>query len=228
METFENVLIVILYIVLAASVIAGIVTANKDLVKSRGERLSIVYSIWLSVKFFFLVGIIVALISGGILSYIAEGLMKTLLDVCLFLVASFFTYKVTIKKIYRKKNDIDEDQKYFAQHLNEVKLEQEPTDDHKNCPFEGRILAEKDNVVFGFNMPKKAEILKINSDWSVSIPQKSSFGWIDKDGGIHKGFPDPIGGKINYNATLSSSIVAKLKFDSLYIDNEKVGDLVKW
>ena len=94
-----------------------------------------------------------------------------------------------------------------------------------SCPFKGRILADKDTTVLGFNWTAKQTIFEIHDDWKVTSPKDSSLGWIDTNGGIHKGQPL---GEIDPKATLSSAVIAKIVGSSLYVGNNKVGEFVKW
>ncbi|MGM0453853.1 MAG: hypothetical protein ACQERN_11870 [Thermodesulfobacteriota bacterium] len=95
-----------------------------------------------------------------------------------------------------------------------------------DCPFEGRILVDKETKVLGFEWPYKATAFLINKDWSVSTENDKDFGWIDVDGEIHKG--KPFGG-IDPKATLSGGNTGfKINGSSLWAKNEKIGDLVKW
>ena len=101
-----------------------------------------------------------------------------------------------------------------------------PVIDNKvTCPFKGRILADKDTTVLGFNWPAKETIFKIHEDWKVSTPKDFSLGWIDVNGGIHKGRPF---GEIDPKAILSGEVIAKVVGDSCYIGNDKIGQMVKW
>jgi hypothetical protein len=93
------------------------------------------------------------------------------------------------------------------------------------CPFAGRVLADKDTKVFGFNWPAKETIFHIAEDWKVSTMKDLDFGWIDVNGAIHKGRPF---GKIDPKAVLYSDAVAKISGPCLYVGSEKVGQLVKW
>ena len=94
-----------------------------------------------------------------------------------------------------------------------------------SCTFKGRILADKDTTVLGFNWTAKQTIFDIRDDWKVTSPKDYSFGWIDINGGIHKG--EPLG-EIDPKATLSSTVIAKIVGLGLYIGNDKVGELVRW
>jgi hypothetical protein len=94
-----------------------------------------------------------------------------------------------------------------------------------SCPFKGRILAEKDTTVLGFNWTAKQTMLEIHDDWKVTSPKDFSFGWIDINGGIHKGQPL---GEIDQKATLSSAVVAKIVGSGFYVGNNKIGEFVNW
>ncbi len=100
----------------------------------------------------------------------------------------------------------------------------QPTNENKGstCPFAGRVIADKEVKAMSFTWPIKATIFVIDDDWKVSS-KDSSFGWIDKNGQIREGLKgDP-------EATLSlGKIVGKIINNGLYVNNEKVGDLVKY
>jgi hypothetical protein len=91
------------------------------------------------------------------------------------------------------------------------------------CPYKGRILVDKDTKVLGLNWTAKQIAFEIRDDWMVATPNDRSFGWIDANGGIHKGRPL---GKIDPKATLSSGVIAKIQGSGLWVGNEKVGELV--
>jgi hypothetical protein len=93
----------------------------------------------------------------------------------------------------------------------------------EKCPHKGRVLADKDAKVLGFNWTAKQTVFEIHDDWTVTTPTDRSFGWIDANGGIHKGRPL---GKIDPKATLSSNVMAKIQGSGLWVGNEKVGELV--
>jgi hypothetical protein len=94
-----------------------------------------------------------------------------------------------------------------------------------SCPFKGRILAGKDKTVLGFNWTAKETMFQIQEDWRVTTLKDSSFGWIDINGGIHRGKPL---GQIDPKATLSSGVIAKIVGSGLYVGNDKVGEFAKW
>lgn len=94
-----------------------------------------------------------------------------------------------------------------------------------SCPFKGRILADKDTTVLGFNWRAKETIFQIQEDWKVTTPRDTSFGWIDVNGGIHRGRPL---GKIDPQATMSSGVIGRIVGSNLYVGSDKVGDFVKW
>jgi tetratricopeptide (TPR) repeat protein len=94
------------------------------------------------------------------------------------------------------------------------------------CPYEGRVLAEKETKVLGFKWPYQSEIFKIHKNWKVTTLKDSSFGWIDVKGEIHKGVPF---GGIDPNATLSCGYTGlKIWHSGCYNGNDKIGSLVKW
>jgi len=90
------------------------------------------------------------------------------------------------------------------------------------CPFAGRILVDKETEVLGFKWTAKETIFTIDNDWNVKSNGKD-FGWIDKKGQIRKGIKD------DPDATMSfREIIGRVKNNTFYIDNNKVGELVKW
>ncbi len=97
--------------------------------------------------------------------------------------------------------------------------------DSVKCAYTGRILADKDTTVLGFNWSAKQTAFEIHDDWSVSTPNDHSFGWIDIQGGIHKGRPL---GVIDPKATLSSGVIAKVQGSTLWVGSEKIGELAGW
>ncbi len=93
------------------------------------------------------------------------------------------------------------------------------------CPYEGRVLAEKETKVLGFRWPYQAEIFKIQKNWKVKTPNDSSFGWIDVNGEIHKGIPY---GGIKPHEKLSGGFTGiKIWHSGCYKGNDKIGSLVK-
>ncbi|MDA3930312.1 MAG: hypothetical protein PF541_15285 [Prolixibacteraceae bacterium] len=97
-----------------------------------------------------------------------------------------------------------------------------------SCPFVGRIIVDTEIQVLGMNWPSQSTIFTIKDDWKVDS-KKSSFGWIDKNGVIHKGIPETdFNGKVNYHTIFSGGVVGEIKHDGLYVDVKKVGKLSKW
>jgi hypothetical protein len=89
-----------------------------------------------------------------------------------------------------------------------------------NCPFQGKVIADKDVNVLGFTWPSQTTLFTINHNWEVFL-KGSLFGWIDIKGQIRKGI------KGNSQETLSSGeIIAKIIGRGFCVDNVKVGELV--
>ena len=95
-----------------------------------------------------------------------------------------------------------------------------------SCPYEGSILSHKETTVLGFIYPYMSPIFKISNDWKVFTTDGSIFGWIARNGEIHKDNIMP-GSEVNIDASLSGNIIGKIQGNSLYVNNEKVGDLLK-
>lgn len=235
MKSFETAIIIILFVVLAVSILAGIVNGNRQLEQSQNwSRLSIVYNLWLIIKFLFIGVLLSALISGAIRSFIKDDITKLIIDVLIIGLASFIGYEISRKKVFAKMRDID-DINLIAKNMThnggtsaETFVKDESgNSEYELCPFAGRIITQTETTVLGFRYPTNKEIFTIKSDWSVSTPNNLSFGWIDAYGEIHDGFPDRINGKINYKATLHGKVIAKLKFEFLFVDGEKLGSFVK-
>ena len=93
------------------------------------------------------------------------------------------------------------------------------------CPFNGRLIVPKDTKVLGFDWPSHSTAFIIKNDWSVATETNGDFGWIDKNGEIHKG--RPLGG-IDPKATLSGGNTGlKISGNACWEGNEKIGELVK-
>lgn len=106
------------------------------------------------------------------------------------------------------------------EYINKPSIEVEK--ENLSCPFAGRIIADKEEEVFGFAWPSKATILEIDKNWNVTSNHEH-FGWIDVKGQIRKGL------RSNPNEYLSPGrIIGYIKFDNLYVDDKKIGKLVNW
>jgi hypothetical protein len=92
------------------------------------------------------------------------------------------------------------------------------------CPFAGKIVADTTVKFLGQDWPKLKEVFTIHPDWKVSTAMDRDFGWVDQDGGIHKGLP--LGGRIKPWEVLSSDVIAKISGAELYAGNAKVGDFI--
>lgn len=95
-------------------------------------------------------------------------------------------------------------------------------DEIEKCPFKGRVIADTDTSVLGYNYPSKSTIFSIDNDWKVSSNGKV-IGWIDKSGQIREGMKGDI------SATMTPGrIIGKISDNLLYIENQKAGEFVKW
>jgi len=98
------------------------------------------------------------------------------------------------------------------------------TTENEACPYVGNIVADATVKFLGMDWPKLKRIFTIHADWRVSTETDRDFGWIDKEGGIHKGLP--LGAKIRPWEVLSSNVIAKISGSALYAGNTKIGNLI--
>jgi len=104
-----------------------------------------------------------------------------------------------------------------------IKQEKIQSNNTNNCPFVGKVIADKDVQIFYIDWTKKETIFTITNEWRVLTKYDSKFGWIDIDGRIHKGIIFDVDPKAIMSGELTE---LEIQQNYLYNRKEKIGELI--
>jgi hypothetical protein len=172
------------------------------------------------ILFFFLITQILSIFSLGGIGRLTTTIVAIIGDPLLFIL-----HKVKPEWVPIEKLNFLNFNAFFLIYENDLRniIKSSIDDDEiETCLFKGRVIADTETTVLGFNYPTKSTIFSIDNDWKVSSNGKT-IGWIDKSGQIRKGM------KGDTDATMSlGKIIGKISDNLFYVDNQKVGEFVKW
>lgn len=104
-----------------------------------------------------------------------------------------------------------------------IKQEKSQLNSTSNCPFAGKVIADKDVQILYVDWTTKETIFTITNEWRVLTKNDSKFGWIDIDGRIHKGIVFDVDPKAVMSGELTELIIQQ---NCLYNGKEKIGELI--